>query len=273
MKIKVVLAFLLTTAVLFLAGCEWPWQQQPDTSEPEVSIDGFTPDVVQVGGLRLENIRELPFSSDGMVASMYDGNLTWSPDGELVAIGMSNLTLASAQTQLVDVNSGERKAVVSGYNLHWDPEDPEKIIFTRHQYYGPPDYGSFEETISVNQSDLLAAGDFRDDIPHEVIGTGEITVTEGTGSENILQTAAWDDQEIIIKVVDGKPSLYLSPGGDSEIVNLLVSEDVIVDAFALNPAGDKIIYREVKTDLDELGNWEADDSNTRFLIADLKKTD
>jgi hypothetical protein len=251
--------------VVFVAsGCNWQ-RAKTDSASDEESAPAVAVDSVESSPVSLTNLRELEVSSDGLMATGYDGQLSWSPDGTLVAIGMSNQTLASTQTQLLEVATGRRVAVIGGYNVHWDENNSDRLIFVRHQYYGPPDYGSFEETVAISQTDLLRAEVFNEDMSYEVISAGEIET--GDMPADILQTAAWRNSEIQIRFENGQTNLYFV-GTDQKAVALL-DPDKNYNAFALDPSEKRILIREVAGAADEFGNLDANDNNTRFLLADI----
>ncbi|MFC1721967.1 hypothetical protein ACFL0Z_03580 [Patescibacteria group bacterium] len=279
-KVSLIGIFIIILA-LVAVGCSWPGGGEPEVvidEESETSDDVVL--VTDLGEFALANREELVLDPSELVASEFDGFVDWSPDGKYLAINMSNMTLGSAQTMIVDADTGETKAVISGYNVRWDKKNPSDILFTRHQYYGPPDYGSYEESIRVNQDDLLAAEIFNDDVPHEVIGEDEIVV-EGPGwlceqvldDEQIICSDYTADEKYIIFIMekDGQTSLYAMPavGNVETDALLLVDEGVVVDSFAFNPDKTEIVYKEVHGETDEYGNLEKTTDTTKFIKATI----
>jgi len=267
-KFYLLIISLILLSAIAMSGCNQS-DESADKSDAKSGSPEMAAGETEIVGSEIKNVRELSVTSEGLVASMYDGEISWSPDGEYIALGMSNQTLASAQTQIIDIESGERKAVVGGYNLFWDPEDSFRVIFSRHQYYGPPDYGSFEETVSVDQAELFANETFNEEMSYRALSIDEIQIGDSELPADVLKSSAWGDGgEFLIKSTDGRPSLFRKDKDGN--MELMVAEDVIVDNFCLSPDGDRIIYRQIAGKLDELGNWEANDANTTFFVADLE---
>lgn len=286
-KVLILSAFVLVLAFL-IGGCAWwrrdaaenladPWNLSAgpvDQAAPADDLGGSG----EVDSIKLTNIRELPVSSEGLAATGFDGPVAWSRDGQYVAIQLSNMTAASTQVQIIKIADGQRQAVVGGYDLHWDPADPEAIIFTQHQYYGEPDYGSHEVTLRVRQNDLFAAKVFNDrTVPSQIVG-------DSAGQAEVAAEEIPPDQSGLVltkKTPDGRfvfftketPSaqpLSVVKAGASEDRAVLVSEaDAVVGAFDLSADGRRLIYQKIEGARDEFGNWGVTEDQSKFYIADI----
>ncbi len=241
------------------------------TPVPEMSGTG------EVSSIKLTNIRELTVASEGMAAAGFDGPVTWSRDGQHIAIQMSNLTAASTQVQIVSAGTGQREAVVGGYNLYWDTGSPEAIIFTQHQYYGEPDYGSHEVTLKVKQSDLFKAGVFNEAIvPSEVIadsaGQEEVYEKQPTGGGSITQSKTTPDGRFVFftkEMTTAQPLYVLKMGEPESQAALLTGADATIGTFDLSADGRKIVYQQILGGRDEFGNWAVTGEWVKFYIADI----
>lgn len=270
-----------------VSGCTWGRREAAVNSVdlattpenqvlPSVTVDsqGGTG---EASSIKLTNIRELPVSSDGMVAAGYDGLVRWSPDGAYIAIHMSNLTAGSTQVQIVNAGTGQRVAVVNGYNLYWDTADPTAIIFTQHQYYGEPDYGSHEVTLKVKQSDLFKAGVFDEaKVSASVIGDSagqtEVLDEPPSGSnetELTRQTPGGEFTFFTREAGETQPLYALKTGEPAERAVMLTGADVVVDAFDLTADGRRIVYKQVQGEKDEFGNRVVMGDQVKFYIADI----
>ncbi len=281
-KVLILSAFFLVLAFL-IGGCTWGKREAAgDQLNPVITPgDQVTTESLggtgETGSIKLTNIRELPVSSEGMAASGFDGPVTWSRDGQHVAIQMSNLTAASTQVQIVNVASGQREAVVGGYNLHWDEASPESIIFTQHQYYGEPDYGSHEVILKVSQSDLFKTGVFNEKtVPSEVVGdsAGQEEVMEeqlNRGDEISLEQHTPDGKYSFFtkETLDAQPLFVFQMESSSGQAQLLTSADSIIGSFAISADGRKILYQKIQGQQDEFGNWAVTGDQVKFYIADI----
>ncbi|MFC1618091.1 hypothetical protein ACFL2B_02320 [Patescibacteria group bacterium] len=280
-KIKILLVCLVLGLVLGFGGCDW-FEKPAGTSldQAEESETAGEPEAVAQAGLSLADESQLEVSSEELIAGSYDGPVVWSPDGRYAAIHMSNMTMGSTQVQIIDVETGERQAIVAGYDLHWNEDDPSKIVFTQHQYLNAPDFGSNEVILQVDQEELFANEIFNEEqVTTEEIGTSEmgdnLTLAgclEALQGEGIICARYTEDGEYIVltQLSDGQPSLFIMPrDGDVENAVLLVPEGTIVDYFDLHD--DRIIYKKLTGEYDELENLLASDESTEFIIATLKK--
>lgn len=285
-KIKIFTLSALFFIFLF-SGCTWGRREAAVNSVdlattpenqvlPAVTVDnqGGTG---EVSSIKLTNIRELPVTSDGMAAAGFDGPVTWSQDDQHIAIQMSNLTAASTQVQIVNAGTGQREAVVGGYNLHWEEADPSSIIFTQHQYYGEPDYGSHEVKLKVSQSDLFKTGVFNEaTVPSEVIGDSagqeEVYEKQPTGGGSITQSKTTPDGRFVFftKEMETAQPLYVLKIGEPEIqAALLTNADAIIGTFDLSADGRKIVYEQIQGQRDEFGNWAVANDQMKFYIASI----
>lgn len=285
---KIILVTTLALgAVLLVSGCTWGKRKAAvdnvDLSTPPINQVFPSVTVDSQGGtgevslIKLTNLRELTVASDGMAAAGFDGSVTWSRDGQHIAIQMSNLTAASTQTQIVAADSGQRKAVVGGYNLHWDEANPEAIIFTQHQYYGEPDYGSHEVKLKVSQSDLFKTGVFNEaTVPSEVIGDSagqeEVYEKQPTGGGSITQSKTTPDGRFVFftkEMTTAQPLYVLKMGEPESQAALLTSADATIGTFDLSADGRKIVYQQILGGRDEFGNWAVTGDQVKFYIADI----
>ncbi len=279
---------IITVFVLTANGCSWGRRDAArDLNDPwDISVSqnvSVTP-VAGLGGtgeaasIKLVNTREFPVSSEGLAATGFDGPVTWSRDSQHVAIQLSNMTVASTQVQIINVGNGQREAVVGGYDLHWDETIPGAIIFTQHQYYGEPDYGSHEVTRRVSQNDLFAARVFNESkVPSEIIGDSagaEEVVPEEIprGGDEIIWSKNTPDGRFTFFTKESPEAqpLYVLKIGDPEDPALLLTEaEAVIGSFDLSADGRKIIYQKIKGERDEFGNWSVTDDKMKFYIADI----
>ncbi len=238
-------------------------------------------DVVETG-ITFESESEIEIDTSEMVAQNFDGPVIFSLDGKYVAIQMSNMTMGSSQVQIIDTDSGERKAIVSGYDLRWDETDPQKINFTQHEYLDAPDYGTQERILSVNEADLFAAGVFNEeDVPFEEIGIADLgsssssaECSEVLSDESIFCAQEIYDGEYVIftrEGDDGRAAMYVMPkDGDIEKAEVLVgNQDENVEYF--DTYEDTIIYPVLSIESGDPIDIFPDESNTKFIISKIKK--
>jgi hypothetical protein len=247
------------------------------SATPAISVTAEPHTVVH-----LANVRELPLSTEDMAASGFDGPVIWSDDGRLIGVEMSNMTLASSQIQLLDAASGRRRAVINGYNIRWDETDPGYLIFTQHQYYGPPNYGSHEVTLKVRQSDILSTGSFNEEtVPFEKVTDDETGVggfvrpgdTVLAGDDIVISKYTPNRQAIIFtkKEEEYQPLYWLETGQEAETATLLTAREAVIDYFDIAPSGDKLAYKKVSGETDEFGNFLVTEDKVKLLVADITK--
>ncbi|EKD49518.1 MAG: hypothetical protein ACD_63C00115G0005 [uncultured bacterium] len=287
---KIILAIALVFAWVIFAGCKLPWQKGKDDVENIGIVQNIettsNTSVVRSdeGSLQfsLGEGRGLNVSDEDMLAQEYDGKVRWSPKGDLISLGMSNLTAASAQTQVVDAQMGERKGFVNGYNFHWDSMDPSKVIFTQHQYYDAPTYGSHEVTVKVAEKDVLGKDVFTlEGLNYEVLHDSgpegssfyedkKEKVTSGEDISYTLDSPRGDYVGFVKKdSSDFEHIFMMMAGGDTSRASQLTSGNTANDYFDFSPDQKYIVYKEIGDKKDNFGNYDYSKENVKIKIADL----